>query len=85
MGVLKNGSTWGCKKGFAKADALGRHFKSEQGMQCIVPLLLEVGPKKDWNVQINQEHDLLGMAMASSGAIVCYVRRSGNFHICWRV
>jgi len=33
--------TWGCGRRFARADALGRHFRSEAGRVCIKPLLDE--------------------------------------------
>lgn len=39
-GNLLNGS-WGCRSRFARADALGRHFRSHQGQICIKPLLDE--------------------------------------------
>ncbi|KAK1054698.1 DNA-binding transcription factor [Friedmanniomyces endolithicus] len=32
---------WGCGRRFARADALGRHFRSEAGRVCIKPLLDE--------------------------------------------
>ena len=35
------GETWGCGRRFARADALGRHFRSEAGRVCIKPLLDE--------------------------------------------
>jgi hypothetical protein len=40
-GVLQSGSHWGCNRRFARADALGRHFRSEAGRVCIKPLLDE--------------------------------------------
>ncbi|KAK4235126.1 hypothetical protein C8A03DRAFT_37044 [Achaetomium macrosporum] len=40
-GDLKNGGQWGCGRRFARADALGRHFRSEAGRICIKPLLDE--------------------------------------------
>jgi len=41
-GLLKEkAGTWGCKRRFARADALGRHFRSEAGRACIRPLLDE--------------------------------------------
>jgi len=40
-GGLKDGSHWGCGRRFARADALGRHFRSEAGRICIKPLLEE--------------------------------------------
>jgi uncharacterized Zn-finger protein len=35
------GGHWGCGRRFARADALGRHFRSEAGRVCIKPLLDE--------------------------------------------
>ena len=35
------GQHWGCGRRFARADALGRHFRSEAGRVCIRPLLDE--------------------------------------------
>lgn len=40
-GDLKMGGEWGCGRRFARADALGRHFRSEAGRICIKPLLDE--------------------------------------------
>ncbi|CAN6619953.1 hypothetical protein TRVA0_007S04038 [Trichomonascus vanleenenianus] len=41
-GVLSDGKTvWGCGRKFARADALGRHFRTEAGRLCIKPLLEE--------------------------------------------
>ncbi|KIW05282.1 uncharacterized protein PV09_03810 [Verruconis gallopava] len=40
-GTLKDGGSWGCGRRFARADALGRHFRSEAGRVCIKPLLEE--------------------------------------------
>lgn len=40
-GPLKTGTQWGCGRRFARADALGRHFRSEAGRVCIKPLLDE--------------------------------------------
>lgn len=40
-GELSTGGNWGCGRRFARADALGRHFRSEAGRICIKPLLDE--------------------------------------------
>lgn len=41
-GVLADGVTaWGCGHKFARADALGRHFRTEAGKECIRPLVEE--------------------------------------------
>ena len=36
-----SGQIWGCGRRFARADALGRHFRSVAGRICIKPLLEE--------------------------------------------
>jgi hypothetical protein len=52
-GDLKAGGQWGCSRRFARADALGRHFRSEAGRICIKPLLDEemVERQRAWNEQ----------------------------------
>lgn len=40
-GDLSGGVQWGCGRRFARADALGRHFKSEAGKVCIKSLIDE--------------------------------------------
>ncbi|KAK8244266.1 C2H2 type zinc finger domain-containing protein [Phyllosticta capitalensis] len=49
-GALKDGNSWGCSRRFARADALGRHFRSEAGRVCIRPLLEEEAAEKGWDV-----------------------------------
>lgn len=48
-GVLKDSNGWGCGRRFARADALGRHFRSEAGRVCIRPLLEEEAAEKGWD------------------------------------
>ncbi|ROV99440.1 hypothetical protein VMCG_06346 [Cytospora schulzeri] len=52
-GDLKAGGQWGCGRRFARADALGRHFRSEAGRICIKPLLDEemIERQKQWGEQ----------------------------------
>ena len=38
-GTLQSTANWGCGRRFGRADALGRHFRSEAGRVCIKPLL----------------------------------------------
>lgn len=46
-GVLANGVTpWGCGHKFARADALGRHFRTEAGKECIRALVEEADREK---------------------------------------
>lgn len=46
QGKLKDGNGWGCGRRFARADALGRHFRCEAGRVCIRPLLEEDAVEK---------------------------------------
>ena len=46
-GELGTGATWGCGRRFARADALGRHFRSEAGRVCIKPLLDEEAMERE--------------------------------------
>jgi len=56
-GDLKAGGQWGCGRRFARADALGRHFRSEAGRICIKPLLDEelLERQRVWNEQRMQQ------------------------------
>lgn len=40
-GTLKDGSAWGCKAAFARADKLAQHFRSKVGQKCLRPVLTE--------------------------------------------
>lgn len=57
-GELGTGGNWGCGRRFARADALGRHFRSEAGRVCIKPLLDEEAMERqrayDEHIQMNQ-------------------------------
>lgn len=54
-GYLKDGKTkWGCGKKFARSDALSRHFRTETGWLCILPLMDEA--KKDKDGSVEQEY-----------------------------
>ncbi|KAJ5647672.1 hypothetical protein N7490_004044 [Penicillium lividum] len=46
-GDLSRGGNWGCGRRFARADALGRHFRSEAGRVCIKPLLDEESMERE--------------------------------------
>lgn len=44
------GFQWGCQKKFARADALGRHFRTEAGKNCLKPVIERIqsnGANKD--------------------------------------
>ncbi|PIG90145.1 C2H2 transcription factor Crz1 [Aspergillus arachidicola] len=57
-GDLSRGGQWGCGRRFARADALGRHFRSEAGRICIKPLLDEESQERERTLmdQQNQQH-----------------------------
>jgi len=61
-GNLKDNNHWGCGRRFARADALGRHFRSEAGRVCIRPLLEEEAQEKGgWDAQSQQLNNGNGM------------------------
>lgn len=68
-GDLKAGGQWGCGRRFARADALGRHFRSEAGRVCIKPLLDEemMERQRAWNEQQMQQN--MAQNMAGPGAM----------------
>jgi transcription factor CRZ1 len=60
-GSLKDGNNWGCGRRFARADALGRHFRSEAGRICIKPLMDEEAIERGNNQQAEASTDASGM------------------------
>ncbi|KJZ79079.1 hypothetical protein HIM_01230 [Hirsutella minnesotensis 3608] len=67
-GDLKAGGQWGCGRRFARADALGRHFRSEAGRICIKPLLDEemIERQRQWQEQRMQQNMAQNMAASQS-------------------
>ncbi|KAK5987681.1 C2H2 finger domain transcription factor crzA [Cladobotryum mycophilum] len=63
-GDLKVGGQWGCGRRFARADALGRHFRSEAGRICIKPLLDEemIERQRQWQEQRMQQQNMSNLA-----------------------
>ncbi|KIX05065.1 uncharacterized protein Z518_05937 [Rhinocladiella mackenziei CBS 650.93] len=49
------GQQWGCGRRFARADALGRHFRSEAGRICIKPLLEEEKAERQNRAMMEQQ------------------------------
>ncbi|EXJ77712.1 hypothetical protein A1O3_09941 [Capronia epimyces CBS 606.96] len=49
------GQSWGCGRRFARADALGRHFRSEAGRICIKPLLEEEKAERQNRALLEQQ------------------------------
>ncbi|KAJ9134105.1 Transcriptional regulator CRZ1 [Pleurostoma richardsiae] len=69
-GDLKAGGQWGCGRRFARADALGRHFRSEAGRICIKPLLDEelLERQRIWGEQhLAQQQAAAAQQMAMGG------------------
>lgn len=58
-GELKAGGQWGCGRRFARADALGRHFKTEAGRSCIAPLVQEENLEQPNSQQMNMKTGML--------------------------
>ena len=54
-GELAHGGQWGCGRRFARADALGRHFRSEAGRVCIKPLLDEESIERNRSLAEQQQ------------------------------
>ena len=52
------GQTWGCGRRFARADALGRHFRSEAGRVCIKPLLDEEAAERRNKQMMEQQQQM---------------------------
>ncbi|RMZ87113.1 hypothetical protein DV736_g5661, partial [Chaetothyriales sp. CBS 134916] len=52
------GQFWGCGRRFARADALGRHFRSEAGRVCIKPLLDEEAAERRNQQMIEQQQHM---------------------------
>ncbi|KAI9706318.1 MAG: DNA-binding transcription factor [Bogoriella megaspora] len=71
-GTLKGGSQWGCGRRFARADALGRHFRSEAGRVCIKPLLDEEAAERQrtWLEQQQPQQPEMPMLQPGMGAFL---------------
>lgn len=39
QGLLEDGSEWGCKKSFNRADTLAKHFQNQSGRKCVEPII----------------------------------------------
>lgn len=62
-GELGTGGSWGCGRRFARADALGRHFRSEAGRVCIKPLLDEEAMER----QRAYDEQMMNQSMQAGG------------------
>jgi hypothetical protein len=78
-GVLQGSvsASWGCGRRFARADALGRHFRSEEGRVCIKPLLDEEADErqKAWL----EERHLAGLVTPRPMTTAPYHDHMNNF------
>ncbi|CEJ93516.1 hypothetical protein VHEMI09097 [[Torrubiella] hemipterigena] len=66
-GLLKDGSTWGCKAVFARYDILASHFGSAKGQKCIRPLKAERLQEAE---QMGLEGTLLDKFLGSNPAML---------------
>ncbi|KAK4496549.1 hypothetical protein PRZ48_012529 [Zasmidium cellare] len=80
-GTLQSGSQWGCGRRFARADALGRHFRSEAGRVCIKPLLDEEAAERQraWMEEQQQAQAAAGMVAPQPMMAQPAVDMMGNF------
>ncbi|XPS93405.1 hypothetical protein M3J09_002762 [Ascochyta lentis] len=70
-GNLINNERWGCGRRFMRADALGRHFRSEAGRVCIQPLLEEEARAKgSWDNQIGYGNEVFNPVPQDDGDVV---------------
>jgi len=82
-GELKQGGQWGCGRRFARADALGRHFRSEAGRICIKPLLDEeaVERQRVWREQRMQNMHMQQPQAMAPDAHGFPIDSSGNYSL----
>lgn len=80
-GTLQSGSQWGCGRRFARADALGRHFRSEAGRVCIKPLLDEEAAERQraWMEEQQQAQVAAGMVVPQPIMAQPQMDMMGNF------
>jgi len=69
-GNLKAGGTWGCGRRFARADALGRHFRSEAGRVCIRPLLDEETAERQRTHMLGMMNPMGQVSAAPDGSMM---------------
>ena len=80
-GALQSGAQWGCGRKFARADALGRHFRSEAGRVCIKPLLDEEAAErqKAWMEEQQQAQVAAGLVAPQPMMQQPQIDMMGNF------
>jgi len=79
-GNLQSGASWGCGRRFARADALGRHFRSEAGRVCIKPLLDEEAAerRKAWLEEQQQAQVAAGLVAPQPANAQPHLDMMGN-------
>ena len=60
-----SGQIWGCGRRFARADALGRHFRSEAGRICIKPLLDEEAERRSETDEGGKQKSILSADLSA--------------------
>ncbi|KAK5116718.1 hypothetical protein LTR62_007392 [Meristemomyces frigidus] len=79
-GSLQSAQQWGCGRKFARADALGRHFRSEAGRVCIKPLLDEEAAERQraW-LEAQQQSEMASDFTASQSMLNAPLMDPNNF------
>lgn len=78
-GYLQNAQQWGCGRRFTRADALGRHFRSEGGHVCTKPLLDEEALGKQERLIEDQQIAQAPASSRSSEQMPMQQDMMGNF------
>ncbi|KAK4549720.1 hypothetical protein LTR36_005021 [Oleoguttula mirabilis] len=80
-GSLQSNQQWGCGRRFARADALGRHFRSEAGRVCIKPLLDEEAAERQraWMQEQQQSQVAAGLVAPQPMLSMPQTDMMGNF------
>lgn len=80
-GNLQSSQQWGCGRRFARADALGRHFRSEAGRVCIKPLLDEEAAERQraWMEEQQQAQVAAGLVAPQPMLTQPQMDMMGNF------
>lgn len=88
QGNLVAGGTWGCSRKFAQAKNLGRHFRSETGRACILPLIVEEAKEKQqqplpWTLDMLKQRPLHVSEHSSGDQSIAWPAQSFRPEFSW--